>query len=106
MRSVITGLFVVIVLAVMSGCAVPPSNTDIEQAVREGFMKNILLQNPVLDEVRIIDIGKAQNSGDTKCWPVKTHVKFHGYDLIAGRINSQSDNEYCVYKDAYGKWRI
>jgi uncharacterized membrane protein len=83
-----------------------PSSADIEQAMREGVPKLVLLQNVVVDKITIIAVGEAQEIDGIKCWPVKAHVKFHGSDLGFGRTSSESDFPEYIHRNQQGRWSI
>jgi hypothetical protein len=105
---IIVGLICVAIV----GCG-GPSKQQIEQAVRESLEQRVPAslsrtlaggESPIIERVAVVQIGKAQDQGSNKYWPVKIYAKGSCTVLFGGRRGFEGETEYNVSKDPYGKW--
>lgn len=102
-----------ILLSILVFACGKPSRNDIEIAVTESLKKQVPVslarhltggQNATVEEVRVIQIGKAQGEGDRKYWPVKIYARGTCTKMFGSREPFEGETEYFMRKDPYGKW--
>lgn len=90
-----------------------PNDVDIREAVTISLKKKVPIslarhltggQKATIDELKIIQIGKAQGEGSSKYWFVKIYVKGTCNVMFGGRKRFEGETEYRIRKDSYDNW--
>ncbi len=88
-----------------------PSDDDIIMAVKSSLQQRVPVslakhltggQNAVVEEIRVIDIGKVQERGSKDYWPVRIYAKGTCTKMFGGRELFEGEAEYIITKDDYG----
>ncbi len=100
----------------LCGCA--PADREIKAAVTKNLSQGVPASlvgggpfdtgsNAVIQEIKVLAIGAAQDGVSGKVYPVKVHLR--GTCTITslafrGKKNFEGDREFILAKDAYGNW--
>ncbi len=96
----------------LAGCG-KPSKKDAEAAVRQSLERWVPVtlagwlsggEHATVEEVRVIQIGKAQGSGANRRWPVKIYAQGTCAVMFGGRKAFAGETEYLLSRDTEGKW--
>lgn len=98
-----------ICLAFLISCS-KPSNDDIVRAVKVSLQQRVPVslakhltggQNAVVEEIRVIEIGKAQERGSKDYWPVRIYAKGTCTKMFGGRESFEGETEYIITKNDF-----
>ncbi len=105
-------LLFIVFLAVL-GCSGSPSHQEIEVAVRKSLEHRVppslaryLLggQNATVEEIKVIEVGKAYGEGLEKRWSVIIYARGSCEITFGGRQRFEGRAKYVVGKNLYEEW--
>ncbi|MBU0579916.1 MAG: hypothetical protein KKA19_01965 [Candidatus Margulisbacteria bacterium] len=108
-------LFIIICITfsgfILLSCSSAPSDSEIKSAVKKSLEERVPVslarhltggQDAIVEEVRIIEVGKKQGEGSYKYWPVKIYAKGTCLKMFGGRERFEGQAEYRIFEDEYG----
>jgi hypothetical protein len=102
-------LFAVIIFTI--SCSTP-SNDEINNAVKLSLQKSVPVslakhltggQNAIIDEIKVLEIGKVIERGSKNYWPVKIYARGTCTKMFGGRQHFEGETEYYITKNDYGE---